>query len=655
MESVQGKLRKAFGAVKDHTSISIAKVGSAGSVPEVEIALLKATSHEETPLEEKYVQELLYVTAGSREHVDVCIASLGKRLRKTHNWIVAIKTLMLAHRLLRDGDLVIEQALTSARKKGMRVLNVHAFRDESHSNGWDFSAFVRAYGLYLDQRLEFSMPAFSPSKPPKSPGNISSCDQGHRHSSASPSASGSDDDRSRVKPHSSHRRRKPVKKMRPPELMQKFPLFQRLLERILACRPSGAAKSSRLVLFALHAIVRESFLVYSDIRDGMAILLDAFFDLEQLDCISAFDVYTKAAKQVDELISFYSICKTLGVCKATEYPTVEKISEEMLETMAASLRLRLDSTRDSSRKTKAPAQARSVSFQDEVEGEPVHESKGVFKSSPTHPYSSRPATPPRIATKASLPPKPVPVANPAVSSPGVKVSDRPNLLDLNEEPSMPSQEQEKKLELALLFGDSNSGVDSAWESFFPDVDGNVSPTSNNALEGSQGVTGWELALIDSESSIMSRPPTGSSLAGSFDQLLLDNLYDQGVDNRIRQAAASGPAGSASSVAAPSQPLSNIYALPASSAAASTLEAQVQEDPFAASINVPPPSYVQMSELRQKQQLLMQEQQQWLQYQQQANIFGYGDTPTNFPSNPFANPFQSTALPIPHYGLNSNCA
>ncbi|KAH7300808.1 hypothetical protein KP509_24G079400 [Ceratopteris richardii] len=644
MDSMQGKFRKAFGAVKDQTSISIAKVASAGS-SDIEVAVLKATSHDEAPFEEKYVQELLYLTSRSPLHVHVCIAAIARRLRKTHNWIVAIKTLMLAHRLLRDGDAAIEHGLATAQNKGMRVLTVYAFRDESHSNGGNFSAFVRAYGLYLEERLECSVPSIPPPKHHESSKDNPTFGghKIHHRGSSSPSPSGSDEDRNRNKQRSSQRRKRPVKKMRPPELIHKFPAFQRLLDRILGCRPSGAAKANRLVLFALHPVVRESFLVFSDIRDGMAILLDAFFELEQQDCLGAFDIYKKAAKQLDELHNFYDFCRSLGVCKASEYPTIEKVSNEMLETMSASLRLRLDAGRGSSKKSK-PQQIRSVSFREDVRGDCGDGSKGT-KSDP--PYSSRPATNPRI----TLNPQPSPnliKLRPAVINHG---KNSPNLLDLDENPSISIDNQENQLALALFSGPETS-INTTWVKFSPDAADTKRTMPFNLLETKTQETGWELALVDSESKF-SRP-FSQTLAGGFDHLLLNNLYDQGAENRIRQAAAIGPGGSASSMVNGLQVQASLLALPATSATGCTEEAsQVQRaDPFAASANVPPPPYVQMSDLRSKQQLLVREQQQWFQYQQQKNDLGYHATLMNFASNPFLAGFQSPTYPVPYSGIHS---
>ena len=147
-------IRKAIGAVKDQTSISLAKV--AGNVaPDLEVLIVKATSHDNEPADEKYIREILNLMAYSRGYVNACVYAISKRLSKTHDWIVALKALMLVHRLLTDGDVVFGQEIMYASRRGMRVLNMSDFRDEAHSNSWDHSGFVRTYASYLDQKLDF--------------------------------------------------------------------------------------------------------------------------------------------------------------------------------------------------------------------------------------------------------------------------------------------------------------------------------------------------------------------------------------------------------------------------------------------------------------------------------------------------------------------
>ncbi|EAZ45083.1 hypothetical protein OsJ_29721 [Oryza sativa Japonica Group] len=46
-----------------------------------------------------------------------------------------------------------------ATRRGTRMLNMSDFCDRSRTDAWDFSAFVRTYAAYLDDRLEYRMQA----------------------------------------------------------------------------------------------------------------------------------------------------------------------------------------------------------------------------------------------------------------------------------------------------------------------------------------------------------------------------------------------------------------------------------------------------------------------------------------------------------------
>ena len=149
-------IRKAIGAVKDQTSIGIAKVAS-NMAPELEVAIVKATSHDDDPAGEKYIREILHLTSSSRGYVNACVSAVSKRLGKTRDWIVALKCLMLIHRLLNDGDATFQQEIMYATRRGTRLLKLSDFRDEAHSSSWDHSAFVRTYHIYLDHRPELTV------------------------------------------------------------------------------------------------------------------------------------------------------------------------------------------------------------------------------------------------------------------------------------------------------------------------------------------------------------------------------------------------------------------------------------------------------------------------------------------------------------------
>ena len=94
-------------------------------------------------------------------------------------------------------------------------------------------------------------------------------------------------------------------------------------------------------------------------------------------------------------------------------------------------------------------------------------------------------------------------------------------------------------------------------------------------------------------------------------------------------------GSASSVAFGSAGRPAMLALPAPPAEDGSAAAPTSADPFAASLPVPPPSYVQMSEMEKKQRLLVEEQLMWQQYAKEGMPGHVGLTkiqPNSYPYN-----------------------
>ncbi|VFQ79464.1 unnamed protein product [Cuscuta campestris] len=88
-----------------------------------------------------------------RADVAYCLHALARRLAKTHNWTVALKTLIVIHRTLREGDPTFREELLNFQQRG-RVLQMSNFKDDSSPIAWDCSAWVRTYALFLEERLE---------------------------------------------------------------------------------------------------------------------------------------------------------------------------------------------------------------------------------------------------------------------------------------------------------------------------------------------------------------------------------------------------------------------------------------------------------------------------------------------------------------------
>ncbi len=135
------------------------------------------------------------------------------------------------------------------------------------------------------------------------------------------------------------------------------------------------------------------------------------------------------------------------------------------------------------------------------------------------------------------------------------------------------------------------------------------------------------------------------MAGGFDPLLLTSMYDQGA-TRQKQSAAAIPAGSASSVCIPNRPSSSFLALPAPPGAMPLPESG--EDPFAASVVIPPPSYVQIADMSKKQQLLVQEQMMWQKYQ--SDGMRGEQSFMKLYSNPYMGTVPQKSFDFHHYGV-----
>ncbi|KAI7994162.1 putative clathrin assembly protein [Camellia lanceoleosa] len=598
-------IRKAIGAVKDQTSIGIAKV--AGNLaPELEVAIVKATSHDDEPADEKYIREILQLTSYSRGYVSACVASVSKRLGKTRDWIVALKSLIVVHRLLSDGEPVFQQEITYATRRGTRLLNMSDFRDEAHSNSWDHSAFVRSYALYLDQKLELIL--YERKQSGGASGSGSGGSEIERY--------GSREERWRSPPNRAYeydynefrdepgygnygmRRSRsfgdvretsgeekkdvtPLRDMSPERVFGKMGHLQRLLDRLLACRPTGMAKNGRMVLVALYPILKESFKLYADICEVLAVLLDRFFDMEYSDCVKAFDAYVSAAKQIDELVGFYNWCTDIGLARSSEYPEVQRITGKLLETLEEFVRDRAKALKSPERKVEQPVVAQEEPVQDmnEIKALPAPEN-----------YTPPPPPEPEL-------PKPQ------------KQQEAGDLVDLRDE-ALSADDQGNRFALALFAGPVAKNGNGSWEAF----PSNGGPEVTSAWQTPAAETGkadWELALVESASHLSNQK---AMMGGGLDPLLLNGMYDQGmVRQHVSNAQLSG--GSASSVAlpGPGKSATPVLALPAPDGTVQT----VGQDPFAASSFIPPPSYVQMADMEKKQQLLVQEQIVWQQYASQG--------------------------------------
>ncbi|XP_042491341.1 putative clathrin assembly protein At5g35200 isoform X2 [Macadamia integrifolia] len=289
----QNSLRKALGAIKDTTTVQLAKVNS--DYKELDIAIVKATNHVERPAKEKHIRAVFAAVSATRPRADVayCIHALSRRLAKTHTWVVALKTLILIHRALREVDATFREELINYGRSKNHMLNLAHFKDDSSPNAWDYSAFVRTYALFLEERLECF----------------------------------------RILTYDVETDRPRTKELDTVELLEQLPALQQLLHRVLGCQPQGAAVYNFIIQLAVSMVAAESIKIYQAISDGTVNLIDKFFEMPRHDAVRALEMYRRAGQQAERLSEFYEICKSLDLGRGERFIKIEQPPASFLTAM----------------------------------------------------------------------------------------------------------------------------------------------------------------------------------------------------------------------------------------------------------------------------------------------------------------------------------
>ncbi|XP_047057048.1 putative clathrin assembly protein At5g57200 [Lolium rigidum] len=553
-----GTWRKAYGALKDSTKVGLANFNS--EYKDLDIAIVKATNHVECPPKERHLRRILLATTVNRPRADVAytICTLARRLSKTKNWIVALKTLIVIHRLLREGDGTFKDDFLSYSYRGT-ILQIPHFKDDSSPLAWDCSAWVRLYAQYLDERVECF--------------RVLKYDVEADRLLKLPKASGKAHSRTRTLPC--------------PDLLDQLPALQKLLLRLISCQPEGMSCTNYLVQYALALVLKESFKIYCSINDGIINLVDMYFDMAKIDAIKALEIYKRAGQQAERLSAFYDYCKRLELARTFQFPTLRQPPCSFLVTMEEYIR---EAPRASITSKSVETEERSLPSDNEDET-PQETEKPVEEETeePEEP-EEEPQTTADLSEEDE--PQPLPTTG--------------DLLNLDEElhPMIADLEQSNALALAIVGPGSGNNTSISQDLFAIDK------------------SGWELALVTAPSNHTSQP-AGNQLAGGFDKLLLDSLYE---DTARRQQIANVTY-TGSFTTNPFDP----------------------SDPFAMSSSFAPPSNVQLAMMSQQQQYYQMQQQEYYQMQQQHQMVmmppqTYQQQQAQYAtnaglSNPFGDPFS----------------
>ncbi|WMV13475.1 hypothetical protein MTR67_006860 [Solanum verrucosum] len=547
--------RKAYGALKDSTKVGLAKVNS--EFKDLDIAIVKATNHVESPPKERHVAMIFAATSVTRPRADVayCIHALSRRLAKTRNWIVALKSLIVIHRVLREGDPTFKEELLHFSHRG-HIFQISNFKDESSPLAWDCSAWVRTYGLFLEERLECFR-------------NLKYDIDGERLTKTTPGIN---------KVHSRTRL------LNGEELLNQLPALQQLLYRLIGCQPEGGACYNFLIQYALAL----------------------FFEMSKHDAIKALNIYKRAGKQAESLAHFYDFCRGLDLARTFQFPVLKQPPASFLATMeeyikeapqTGSMSSRRLEYRETKKEPEKPVEPILEDMEEQVENDKEEEVEAQEEPQP------------EIQLEETLP-----------------TEEPVDLLGLNQvDPKIAELEESNALALAII------------------QPGKENPSASFQLSEIGSTSGWELALVTASSNNTSQVAPDKKLAGGFDKLLLDSLYEDDATRRQIQLQNAGySAGYGYEI--PGQNPFN------------------QHDPFAMSNNIAPPTNVQMAIMSQQQQ---QQQQQLLLMQQHHHQFPQQNMmmvshsqyqaqqiPYMASANPFVDPFSYQSTSVPPKGNHS---
>ncbi|CAK9159345.1 unnamed protein product [Ilex paraguariensis] len=277
--------QRASGALKDQNSIFIAGLSRRTALrnPDIEAAVIRATSHNDSSIDYRNAQRIYTWVRMSPAFLKPIVWSISIRLEKTRSWVVALKGLMLMHGVFCCKEPAVQMI-------GRLPFDLSNFKD-GHSNPgktWGLNVFVRAYYAFLDRKSTFLF--------------LNSQERKGRRRGSEEST-----------------------------LMQDLVRLQKLqglVDMLFQIKPQAHGMIGTLVLEAMDCVIIEIFDMYSIVCNGIARVLVRIYSAGKVEAAMALKVLQKATEQGEELSLYFEVCRDIGVINASECPKIEQIPEE---------------------------------------------------------------------------------------------------------------------------------------------------------------------------------------------------------------------------------------------------------------------------------------------------------------------------------------
>ncbi|GMH22560.1 hypothetical protein Nepgr_024403 [Nepenthes gracilis] len=147
-------MRNLVGILKDKISLIKATVLLSKQTATYHIAVLRATTHDPTPPPDYSIDDVLSLGHHSLPTASAIVNALLTRLHTTNNAYVALKCLFTIHNIIARGSSVLKDQIADYPfPNGHNFLNLSTFRDNSDSESWELSSWVRWYADVIEQSL----------------------------------------------------------------------------------------------------------------------------------------------------------------------------------------------------------------------------------------------------------------------------------------------------------------------------------------------------------------------------------------------------------------------------------------------------------------------------------------------------------------------
>jgi hypothetical protein len=109
-------------------------------------------------------------------------------------------------------------------------------------------------------------------------------------------------------------------------VFRKLPKCQVFIDRVLDCSPFNISPLDNLAQAAMSNTLKESFQVYKKYSEGVAALVNMFFDLTRAARDLACQILRRASQQSQELHNLFENCKRIIENKNLDYPVVQIVT-----------------------------------------------------------------------------------------------------------------------------------------------------------------------------------------------------------------------------------------------------------------------------------------------------------------------------------------